>query len=315
MNYTIEMFREDFPKLGESCFYSMKFRYAIAKQDMYPWDGDWANDRDAFMFTFARVGGVVGGGRQFVYKMNCHQRIKKNEVFICATNGNGILHSAVRSTGIMTIPPIEKNYKRRDGKDQRIASYLTRKRFKKERPIWDWFNEEMDKVQKKAQEVTQELNNSFHYIDFDSNDNKAEYLFKASKKRIKTEYGLKNGCYKNNFKLNLSPYDGIKYHSYDEVKKSIDNYVNFRDAKYPLYRVEHNGHTFLFEKDDFEYIENMETSKIEVEYVNKWEDALIALQKQERALKRWRDRAMASIKDKVYSALPEYGEIKVFEEC
>lgn len=310
MNYTKEMFKDDFPKLKEEHFENMKFRYAIALQDMDPWDGDWGSDRDAFLFTFARVGGVMGGGRQFVFKMNCHQKIKKNEVFVCATNHTGLLHSAVRATGVMTIQKVKRNHKRKDGLDQRIASFLTRKRFKRERPIWDWFNKEMDTLQTKAKLITQELNNNFYYIDFeDSHQSKSEFLFKASSKRIKTNYGIENNCYESDFKLRISPYDSPKYKSYGCVKKIFKNHAYFKDANYPLYKIYHKGNVYLFEKQDFEYIENKaktKIEKIEIEYVNKWEDQLISLQKKERQIKRWRDRALISIKNDIYKNFQQY---------
>lgn len=309
MNYTIEMFRNDFPKLKDEHFHKENFRYAIALENMDPWDGDWGHDREAFKFCFARVGSVVGGGMQWIYKMNCHQKIKKGEVFICMTNHVVLLHSAVRATGVMTLPKIYKNFKIKDNKDRRISSFLFKAKWKKQQPIWNWFNAEMNKINDLAQHLTRELNQSFCYLEFNPTKPTPKFLCKASKKRIKTEYGYKNNCYNSDFEINFSPYDGEKIDCYEKVKARYANHKNFKNAEYPIYEVERNGHTYLFEKCDLCYLEQEEVNKIEIEYVNKWEDALMVLQKKERQLKRWRDRCLKQIEDCVYKNYTNYRRI------
>ena len=86
----------------------------------------------------------------------------------------------------------------------------------------------------------------------------------------------------------------------------IGNAAEFCDALFPLYEVAYNGHKYLFEKGDFSLIENKEINNIEVEYVNKWEDNLLFLEKKRKAVTRWRDRAFKGISNDVYSSFPEY---------
>lgn len=304
--YSVEEFKIDFPRLKEGHFYDMKFRYAIALQDFDPWDGDWGNDREAYLFTFARVGGVVGGGRNHVLQINCKDHIKKGEIFICATTCNNILHTAIRGTGIMTVeyPPI--NCKRKDGKDQRIASYLSHKKFKRQRPIWDWFNKEMDIINFEANKVTRELNDSFYYLDnFGSVEKNEIYKFSATSKNIKTKYGIDKNCYSEDFEKEIDE-AAIKIHESIEDLKRFSNYKEFHLASFPVFEVSYQSHTYLFEKRDFNIIKPEIVEKVEIEYVNKWEDKLIELEKKRKALVRWRDRAFEKIKSDIYRNYLEY---------
>ena len=176
------MFKRDFPNYDMEIFKRMKFRYAIAGVNMKAWDGDY-DTNDHYQFTMARVGNIAGGGRSFISGMNCSCDIKKNEVFVVAIASNNILYSAIRTTGIMTNPIVNTNYKMKNGNDRRITSFLSKKKFKKQQPIWDWYNDEIWAIQKEQQVQTQELNDNFYYLDNYFEKPKNKYLFKAMNKK------------------------------------------------------------------------------------------------------------------------------------
>lgn len=299
MIYTYQMFKKDFPNLKKEHFHSMRFYYAVALQPIKKWDGNW-NNKESFMMT-----SVKGGGCDWIYGFNAKADVKQFEVFICAQSAH--LRTAVRATGVNTMSYMPRPTVRKSGQlDLRVMSYLKKKQLRQERPMYDWYEKELSKIDLKIRETTREMNENICFWSAEKKENHTEYKYKAVDKRIKTNYGEEVKAYESDFTKVGSPFDGEKYLNFDQIKRAFLNADEFKGVSFPLYRQSHNGVTYLFEKCDFEEIKNEDVEDQAVAIVSKWEDQLIELERQGKAITRWKNRIMKNIENKVYEKFPEY---------
>lgn len=254
------------------------FFYAVALYEMKKFNGDYRHETD-YLARCMRSKTIF-----WVHGFNVRSDVKKHQVFVC-----GEIDGICGVEAATTVFSMPKYYN--ISRTALVRQFLNRKIMKRENKIYDWYEKEISEIDKKMQQVTNDMSNNFCEINLDENK-KVEYLLNVKEKHIKTKYGQKNKLYDENIKINYSPFDKLKT-VYDLKKYS--NRKEFEGCTFPLYEFKKYGHTYLFEKQDFELIEN-KNEAIEIGYINKWEDALILLSGQKKSRKRWVDRCKEKIK-------------------
>lgn len=283
MIYTEKMFKKDF-KSKDLSFKDFDYQYFKAYQDINKFDNNWASE-DSYM-----VSSVKDGGHAWIYKCNVNNNIREGEVFIGAVNKCKFrqLISVCRGTGLVLMPK-----KRKLKRCTRIAIELNRVTSRKELSVYDWFEKEKEKIEERVMSVNRDLQDNFSYISVPENKD-VEFKFMAKSKRIKTKNGIENNLYDSDFSLPISPYDGVIHGRMSDLGR-FSNKGEFSDAIFPLYEIRANGVIYLFEKNDFELVEN-KNEAVEIEYINKWEDELFFLERKLRNTRKWLDRCLKNIR-------------------
>lgn len=290
MNYSFEDYKKARPdhdfEHKVQYYEDYNFFYAVALEPI-PKRESWAYE-DHYPCRCLRTGGFF-----FVSSYNARDSVDKNEVFICGQTLH--LFGVERRTGTFTMPRVKKVQRH-----IKVKQYLTKKRFKRERNVYDWFEKEFKKIEDERTRVTREMNESFCPVEF---DNPPMYLAKTASKRIRTTYGKDKGLYESDFYLERAVVPNISN------KKALDKFKNkdevlAQSPRFPLYQVKKNGHIFLFEDGEIEMIETENQSDVEI--ITEWEDNLIELDKKRIALRRWLNRCINKIKQDVYSNYPQY---------
>jgi len=285
MKYTQAMFDQDFKDTHTLTLDSFNYEYFVALEDIPKWNGKWDRE-ETYMARNAKTGEGV-----WIHFCNIHNNVKKNEIFIGGVYKNNYRHSVsvCRSTGCFTLSK-KKNTKR----EIRVAREVNRIRFKRERPLYNWYESEIDKINKKINEAYQEMDANLCALVLPEKKIDNKYKFKASEKNIKTKYGIEKDAYDSDFELDCDPYNG-KIHKDFKSIKGFENKNEFRDAQFPLYEIKHKGIIYLFEKSDFEFIKNY-NEEVEIEYINQWEDRVCELQVYAKKCKKWLNRCLYNIK-------------------
>lgn len=295
MKYSEAMFNVDFSECHTLAFDSFDYAYFVALQDIPKWDGKW-NTEESFL-----VKNLKTGQSDWVNHCNVQNSIANGEVFIGGVYRCNFRHSIsiCRGTGVSFLPK-PKKYKR----DTLVKQEINRRAFRRERPIWDWYDKEVGLINQQIREEYRKMNDSFCELDLDRIKKKTKNKFKffATTKSIKTKHGLEVNAYMEDFVIEADPFGGKIIKDYNEAKKCALNYKEFKNAKFPLYEIHHNDVYYFFQKNDFELVENV-TEKIELEYINQWELAVIALERKKRNCRKWLDRCLAGIRRDVEQKL------------
>jgi hypothetical protein len=149
MKYTKEMFGQDFKDTYCLNFDSFNYEYFIALEEIPKWDGKWGSRQETYLVKNAKTGKCV-----WIYFCNVQKSVKENEVFIGGVYKS--LHrysvSVCRPTGVFTFKR-KSNLKRK----VKIAQYVNKVCFKRERPIYDWYEKELDKVNKELKKAYRDM--------------------------------------------------------------------------------------------------------------------------------------------------------------
>ena len=304
MEYTIKEWLAASPLRQRKHFKQWNFFYAIALEDIAMGEGAgrWS-DKPSYLCRCARTKKTF-----WIYQCNVRESVKKNEFFICGQTDH--LFGVERATGVMTFERVKNKFKLSDGTDSRIARYLTRKQFKRERNVYAWYEGERKELQDKYDKSVRDMNENISNLQFPENKD-VEYLVNVKNKRIKTYYGIENGRYNENFTILTSPYDCAPQRiCKDEKELKKWGFLNHDEVmsfvpKFPVYVIKGELCDYVCEKDDFKLLRD-NNHKFEIEYVNKWEDECIRIEGELKKRKRWLDRCLSKIKNDVYKNYPEY---------
>jgi len=227
----------------------------------------------------------------WVHHCNSKNNVKKGTVFIGAIYKNVYRHSVsvCRSTSVSFLEKPKKTKR-----EIRIRRYVNKLRFKRERPVYRWFEQEIEKIQEEVNKEYQEMDKNICALNLPDIKIKPKYIFNLIDKQIKTTYGQENDLYSKNFEMEIDIYEGKIHKDFKSLRKFSNN-EEFKNAKFPLYEVNHNGTTYLFNKNDFNLIENKQEIK-EIEKINIWEENVIKLENKARKIRKWKDRCIQNIK-------------------
>lgn len=285
MKYTQEMFDEDFKDTHTLTFDNFDYEYFVALENIPLWDGDWSNDK-LFLAKNAKNGKSV-----WINMCNVQNSVRENEIFIGGIYRSKFRFSVsvCRSTGCFTLP-VKKKLKR----NILVAREVNRIIFKRERLLYDWYESELENINKQIKKAYQEMDDNFCYLNLPENKIENRYKFKATNKNIKTKYGIEKSAYENDFELDCSPFNSKIYKDYNSLI-IFRNKKEFKNAAFPLYEINYCGITYLFEKSDFELIKNY-NEPFEIEYINQWEERVIELHKYAKKIRRWLNKCLHNIK-------------------
>ncbi len=289
MLYSVDMFNVDFADSNNLSIDSFVYAYAEAMQDIQLWDKDWSRE-DKYLCRILKTGEL-----KWIHSCNSKANVKKNEVFIAAIYNSKYRDSVTvcRATGV-------KRFVRKElvSRDILLVREVNRVRFKRERAVYEWYDEEYSSVLEEINKANSDMKNNFTELEFGDICVENSFIFKASSKRIKTDFGSKSGAYENDFELKHSPFKGNIVSSFEKLR--VKNREEFLQASFPLYEVKYRGVLYLFEKCDFEIRENKQ-DELNIEYVNEWEDRIISLNRKLKKIRKWRDKCLGRIKIEVSS--------------
>jgi hypothetical protein len=302
MNYSYKEWKEVSPtrkkNLKKHHFNQWNFFYAVAEQDIVKPEGDlkWTR-KESFLCRCFR-----SNKRFWVNAINVNASVKKGEVFICGQLEH--LCGVEKATGVKTFERLQsRTY------EQKVRAYLTQRELKKQRRLYSWYENEKNLIQQESIRNVQDMNESMSLINLPENK-KVEYVIKAKDKRIKTKYGEENNLYSNNFTILTSPFDMAKERicltEKDLKRWGFLNHdeVMAHNPKLPLYIIKGEFSEFICEKQDFGLVVN-HNEKIEISYVNKWEEKELELNKKMIAINRWLKKALSKIREDVWKSHPD----------
>ena len=302
MKYTFKEWKAVNPNrtklLKKHHFNSWNFFYAIAEDHIVKPEGSekWTSKKSYLCRCF-RSKKIF-----WVEAINVNASVKKGEIFICGQVDH--LCGVEKATGVMTFQrhkeePFEIKAKR----------YLFQKELRKQRRLYAWYENEKSLICQESMRNLREMNENMSSINLPENK-KVEYVIKVKEKRIKTVFGLENKYYEKNFTILTSPFDMAKQRiclTENDLKKwGIENHdeVMSFNPKFPLYIIKGEFCDYVCEKNDFYLFENR-NEKVEISYVNKWEDREIELNKKLKAISRWLKKGLSKIKEDVWKPYPE----------
>jgi hypothetical protein len=303
MNYTQKEWLSRSPLRKKQNWDGWKFFYAVAMEEIVkPNEKEkWSSNKSYLCRDFANK------NLFYVMAINVNDNVEKGEIFICSQLDH--LPGVERATGVMTFERPER-VKVINGKDPRIARYLFKKKFKRERNIYKWHDSEISSIDLEIRKAVNEMNEKICFLQ-KSQNKKVEYLIKIKDKRIKTNYGIKKNLYNENFSILTSPFDMAKERiclSEKDFKKW--HFINEKEIidqspAYPIYIISLLGTDYVCEKKDFELIEN-KNEKEEIETITVWETRVIELEKKRQKINRWLRRCLEQIEKEVYLGYEHY---------
>lgn len=260
------------------------FFYAVALDDMSKFNKEWASSK-SYLARCLRSKETF-----WIEHFNVRCDVKKGQVFVCGQTDHIFGVEKATSVNVLFRSPKRK-------RSTRLAQFFYRKQFKRERRIYDWFENEKSRLERELSENYRDMSQNLSL--WEAPENKSvRYILKLRDKRIKTEFGEKFGAYKNDVSIDYSPFDRAKIHNDFKSLSKIENRNEFKKAHFPLYEIKQDGMTYLLERNDFELIEN-HNKQIAIKYINKWEDKAIEIEQQLRARKRWLNRCLNKIKQDI----------------
>lgn len=236
----------------------------------------------------------------WVYRNNCRDDVAKNEIFICGQSDHSF--GVEKATGVFSFQRPKKLSTK-----SKIRQYLTKKRFKRERKVYEWYDGEISQIEEKYWAIARERQDKLCDINLKKEEikEKPSSVYMATRKGIKTEFGIESDAYINDFNSDESIDLGL-IRTKAQLNK-FKNHGDFKKAQLPLYHVKRNGLHYLFEASDIK-LQEAECSQMgdseEIAIIDEWEDAMIELDNKRRKLRRWLNKCISKIKDDVYSTYP-----------